>query len=254
MIASATSEPGKQRERGVREVLHHQLQALHVALEPVRHVLLDLEAQAAAVLLGIGDEARDEVGERFAQRELGLVEHDPAGHLGEIHEVAHGRHRRLGGFADALECLDHLRIDFHLLCADGDRRQALHGDGQLHGDLLDQRDLCHDLVAVGGVARAFPAHVDRARGRIVHHERMPLERLRALLRFRERLGRGHAGERLRRRLDPQQAAERVVGEIDVARGVLDHHRDGHGLRERQHRAAARFISPSASRCAPTSST
>ena len=43
-----------EHEGRVEQVLQHELQALVVAFEGVGHVLLDLDAQAAAVLLGAG--------------------------------------------------------------------------------------------------------------------------------------------------------------------------------------------------------
>ena len=126
--------------------------------------------------------------------------------------------------------------NFHLLRADGDRRHALQGDRQLLADLLDQRDLRRALVG----RRTSPPALSCPRGSRPRAASSTMigcrsSVLRALLRFRERPRPRHAGERLRRRLEPQQAGTNasLASSMSPRRG-LDHHRDGRSAsRERE---------------------
>jgi hypothetical protein len=170
---------------------------------------------------------------RSAIAEVRLVQHHAPRDLGEVHEVADRRHGGLGRFADAVEVLDEPLVDVDLLRADRDRRDALHRDRELHADLLDERDPggALDGPRFGGALAGLPYRPELD---VVDDERVPHEqRLAARLRSLERLRDGNAGQRLRRRLQLERDAERLVRELDLALGVLDHERRRRGFGERE---------------------
>src|SRR5437868_5580699 len=113
--------------------------------------------------------------------------------------------------------------------ANGDRRHALERHRELLADLLDERDLGRPLLRAAGAGARLLGRPHRAGGLVLDGDGMALE-----LPRRGRVARQHflhrqAGERLRGRVEPQQAHERVVGELDVAGPGLDHDRDGGAL-------------------------